>query len=48
LAMRLTHGKNAFVVATHTDKHHIHNHILDLEIKSFKKKYAHKKVRGRM
>jgi hypothetical protein len=22
--------------------------ILDLEIKSFKKKYAHKKVRGRM
>ena len=28
LAMRLTHGNNAFVVATHTDKHHIHNHII--------------------
>ena len=30
LAMRLTHGNNAFVVATHTDKHHIHNHMNDL------------------
>ncbi len=28
LAMRFTKGKHAFVVATHTDKPHIHNHIL--------------------
>ena len=28
LAMKLTHGNNAFIVATHTDKHHIHNHII--------------------
>ena len=28
LAMRFTKGKNAFVVCTHTDKHHIHNHII--------------------
>jgi len=28
LARRFTNGKHAFVVATHTDKHHIHNHII--------------------
>lgn len=28
LAMRFTKGNNAFIVATHTDKHHIHNHIV--------------------
>ena len=28
LAMRFTKGNNAFIVATHTDKHHIHNHII--------------------
>lgn len=28
LAMRFTKGKHAFVVATHTDKAHIHNHII--------------------
>lgn len=28
LAMRFTKGKHAFVVATHTDKPHIHNHII--------------------
>ena len=28
LAMRFTEGKNAFIVCTHTDKHHIHNHII--------------------
>ena len=28
LAMRFTKGKNAFIVCTHTDKHHIHNHII--------------------
>ena len=28
LAMRFTKGKYAFIVATHTDKAHIHNHIL--------------------
>ena len=28
LAMRFTKGKNAFVVCTHTDKHHIHNHVI--------------------
>lgn len=28
LAMRFTKGRNAFIVCTHTDKHHIHNHII--------------------
>lgn len=28
LAQRFTHGNNAFIVATHTDRHHIHNHII--------------------
>lgn len=28
LAMRFTNGRNAFVVCTHTDKHHIHNHVI--------------------
>ena len=28
LAMRFTKGKHAFVVATHTDRQHIHNHVL--------------------
>ena len=28
LAMKLTKGNNAFIVCTHTDKHHIHNHII--------------------
>lgn len=28
LAMRFTKGKHAFIVATHTDKAHIHNHIV--------------------
>ena len=28
LAMRFTKGKHAFVVSTHTDRAHIHNHIL--------------------
>jgi len=28
LAGRFTHGGHAFIVATHTDKHHIHNHII--------------------
>jgi len=28
LAMRFTKGEHAFLVATHTDKHHIHNHII--------------------
>ena len=27
LAMRFTKGKYAFIVATHTDREHIHNHI---------------------
>jgi type IV secretory pathway VirD2 relaxase len=27
-AMRWTKGKHAFIVATHTDKAHIHNHII--------------------
>jgi len=26
--MRFTHGKHAFIVATHVDKKHIHNHII--------------------
>ena len=28
LAMEITKGNNAFVVATHTDRDHIHNHII--------------------
>ena len=28
LAKRFTHGNHAFIVATHTDKHHVHNHII--------------------
>ena len=28
LAKRFTKGKHAFVVATHTDRAHIHNHII--------------------
>ena len=28
LAMRFTKGKYAFIVATHTDKAHIHNHVI--------------------
>lgn len=28
LASKMTNDENAFVVATHTDKHHIHNHIM--------------------
>ena len=28
LAMRFTRGKNAFIVCTHTDKAHVHNHII--------------------
>jgi hypothetical protein len=27
-AMRFTKGEHAFIVATHTDRHHIHNHII--------------------
>ncbi len=28
LAKRFTNGNHAFIVCTHTDKHHIHNHII--------------------
>ncbi len=28
LAMKLTKNHHAFIVATHTDRHHIHNHII--------------------
>lgn len=28
LAMGLTKGNNAFIVCTHIDKHHVHNHII--------------------
>ena len=28
LAMRFTKGRHAFIVATHTDRRHIHNHII--------------------
>lgn len=28
LALKLTKGNHAFVVCTHTDRHHIHNHII--------------------
>jgi len=28
LARRFTHGNHAYIVATHTDKQHIHNHII--------------------
>ena len=32
LAQRFTHGKNAYIVATHTDTKHIHNHIISAPI----------------
>lgn len=28
LALRFTKGKNAFIVCTHIDKHHVHNHVI--------------------
>lgn len=28
LAMRFTKGNHAFIVCTHTDKHHVHSHII--------------------
>ncbi len=28
LALKLTKGNNAFIVCTHIDKHHVHNHII--------------------
>lgn len=28
LAIKLTKGNNAFIVCTHVDKHHVHNHII--------------------
>jgi len=28
LAQKLTKGSNAFIVCTHVDKHHVHNHII--------------------
>ena len=28
LALKLTKGNHAFVVCTHVDKHHVHNHII--------------------
>ena len=28
LAMRFTKGKNAFIVCTHTDRAHVHNHVI--------------------
>ena len=28
LAKRFTKGRHSFIVATHTDKHHIHNHVI--------------------
>ena len=28
LAMRFTKGRNAFIICTHTDKAHVHNHII--------------------
>nr|MBQ4453536.1 relaxase/mobilization nuclease domain-containing protein [Clostridia bacterium] len=33
LARRFTHGNNAYIVATHTDRHHIHNHIISAPIR---------------
>ena len=33
LAQRFTHGKNAYIVATHTDTKHIHNHIISAPIR---------------
>lgn len=28
LALKLTKGNNAFIVCTHIDRHHVHNHII--------------------
>ena len=33
LAQRFTHGNHAYIVATHTDRHHIHNHIISAPIR---------------
>lgn len=39
LAMKLTKGKNAFIVCTHIDKHHVHNHII---VSAVDLSYTHK------
>lgn len=46
--MRFLKGKNAFIVATHTDKNHIHNHIIfnSVNIDS-KKKYRDRLKSGK-
>ena len=33
LALKLTKGNHAFVVCTHVDKHHVHNHIISAPIR---------------
>lgn len=53
LAMRFTKGSHAFVVATHTDKHHIHSHIIfnavNLECnRKFKDFHGSKKALARL
>jgi len=48
LAMSFTKGKHAFIVATHTDKKHIHNHIiLNSTAISCDKKFNNFKQSGR-
>ena len=53
LAKRFTHGENAFIVATHTDKHHIHNHIIISAVNltcdyKFRDFHGSKKALGRL
>ena len=44
LAMRFTKGKYAFIVATHTDREHIHNHIIVNELSRLGCKDGHGNV----
>lgn len=53
LAKRFTHGENAFIVATHTDKHHVHNHIIISAVNltcdyKFRDFHGSKKALGRL
>lgn len=53
LAMRFTKGNHVFVVTTHTDKHHIHNHIIFNAVKlecdwKFKDFHGSKKALARL
>lgn len=53
LAVRFTKGDHAFIVATHTDRHHIHNHIIFCAVnldcdRKFRDFQGSKKALGRL